>query len=60
MAIGFSRPVGAVADVKELEYISAIAQTDVQHLRTDGSINGKCYNTGTSPSIGRVLELNVD
>ena len=36
----FQRPVGAEADVKELEYISALHQTgDV--LREDGSIIGK-------------------
>lgn len=32
------RPCGAVADVKELEYISALMQTGKNHLREDGSI----------------------
>lgn len=31
-------PCGAVADVKELEYISALMQTGKNHLREDGSI----------------------
>jgi len=38
MTIGFLRPVGAAADVAELEYISALHQTDMPHLRMDGSI----------------------
>ena len=33
------RPCGAVADVKELEYISALMQTGKNHLREDGSIS---------------------
>jgi hypothetical protein len=33
----FERPIGASADVKELEYIAALHQTDV-NLRKDGSI----------------------
>lgn len=40
MAIGFSRPRGAARDVKELEYISALHQTDLKELRTNGSIQG--------------------
>jgi hypothetical protein len=35
--MSFERPVGASADVKELEYIAALHQTDVK-LRNDGSI----------------------
>ena len=38
MTIGFLRPVGAAADIAELEYISALHQTDMPHLRMDGSI----------------------
>jgi hypothetical protein len=38
--VAFERPVGASADVKELEYISALHQT-AETVRTDGSIKGK-------------------
>lgn len=41
MAIGFLRPVGASSDVKELEYVSAIHQTDLKGVRADGSIRGE-------------------
>ena len=34
----FDRPVGAQADAKELEYVSALHQTAPQ-VRTDGSIS---------------------
>jgi hypothetical protein len=40
MTIVFDRNVGAAADVKELEYISALHQTDPSGVRTDGSIKG--------------------
>jgi len=36
--VQFDRPVGAQADVKELEYISALHQTGAGQLRSDGSI----------------------
>jgi hypothetical protein len=38
--VAFERPVGASADVKELEYISSLHQT-AEKVRTDGSIKGK-------------------
>lgn len=38
MAIWFERPVGAAADVRELEYISALHQTDLSGIRQNGSI----------------------
>ena len=41
MGIIFERQVGAAADAKELEYISALHQTDMDGLRIDGSIRGK-------------------
>ena len=41
MGFGFERPIGASADVAELEYISALHQTDVQELRQDGTIDGE-------------------
>jgi len=45
MTIGFDRPTGAAADVKELEYVSALHQTDLKGgLRKDGSITGKENN----------------
>ena len=34
----FDRPVGAAADVSELQYVSALMQTNVEELRTDGTI----------------------
>ena len=38
----FDRPIGAPADVAELDYISALHQTDVQGgIRKDGSIQGE-------------------
>ena len=43
--IQFERPIGAPADTKELEYISALHQTvspeGVQELRINGTIHGK-------------------
>ena len=39
----YSRPVGASADVKELEYISALHQTGRTKLRRDGSIRGAFF-----------------
>jgi hypothetical protein len=41
MVVGeFDQLIGAAADVKELEYISALHQTGRQ-VRKDGSIKGK-------------------
>jgi len=40
MTIRFDRPIGAPADLKELEYISALHQTCFP-LRRDGSIDGE-------------------
>lgn len=41
MPMNFERPVGAVADVRELEYISALHQTGFLELRKEGSISGE-------------------
>lgn len=38
-AYSSERPIGASADASELEYISALHQTD-KELREDGSISG--------------------
>eukprot|EP00804_Cyclotella_cryptica_P013395 CCRYP_005153-RC/>CCRYP_005153-RC protein AED:0.37 eAED:0.37 QI:231/1/1/1/1/0.91/12/2182/791 len=38
MGAKYSKPCGAIADVKELEYISALHQTEFNELRKDGSI----------------------
>ena len=38
MTIIFDCPTGAVRDLKELEYLSALLQTNMQHLRSDGTI----------------------
>jgi hypothetical protein len=39
MPIRFERPIGASADLKELEYISALHQTCPNQVRQDGSID---------------------
>lgn len=44
MTLRFDRPVGVSGDVKELEYISALHQTDLSCMRTDGSIRGALYS----------------
>jgi hypothetical protein len=43
MSSTFERPVGAAMDVKELEYIAALLQTEhnVQETFRDASIDGK-------------------
>jgi len=41
MALFFDRPVGAAADLSELEYVSALLQTNEDSLRTDGSLTAK-------------------
>ena len=43
----FDRPIGAAADVKELEYVAALHQTshsDEDGDWMDGSIDGKAYS----------------
>lgn len=41
MSFAFDRPIGAPADVTELDYVSALMQTDVEGgIRKDGSIEG--------------------
>jgi hypothetical protein len=44
MTIAFDRPVGAPADVKELEYISALYQTQANELRSNASVTGTYHN----------------
>jgi len=41
MGFSFKRPTGAGADVLELEYVSALLQTNITLLRTDGSIKAE-------------------
>lgn len=48
MTISFDRPIGAPADVKELEYVSALTQTCMPDLR----VNGRYVGGGTSDSRG--------
>ena len=44
MSFAFDRPVGASADVTELDYIAALHQTDVfGGIRKDGSIQGELH-----------------
>jgi hypothetical protein len=40
MPIIFQKPIGAHADLRELEYVSALHQTGAT-LRRDGSVTGK-------------------
>lgn len=41
MPVEFDRPVGACADVAELEYISALMQTEKLFLRQEGSLTAR-------------------
>jgi hypothetical protein len=41
MAVSFQRPVGCHADIRELEYLSALAQTGLPRLRQNASLHGK-------------------
>jgi hypothetical protein len=41
MPFHFDRPIGAGADVSELEFVSALMQTDVTTMRTDCSIDAR-------------------
>lgn len=41
MPISFDRPVGACADSAELEYISALMQTEKLYLRQEGSLTAR-------------------
>lgn len=45
MPIIFEKPIGAHADLRELEYVSALHQTGAK-LRRDGSVTGKCHEKG--------------
>lgn len=40
MLIKFEQPIGPVGDVNELEYISALHQSDKTEIRRDASIRG--------------------
>lgn len=48
----FERPVGVAADVKELEYISALHQTGLKSIRTDGSLQGTRVVLGIKETLG--------
>ena len=39
----FEQLVGAAGDVRELEYISALHQTDTNQVRKDASIRGMLF-----------------
>ena len=43
MPFTFDRPIGAGADVSELEFVSALMQTNLNEMRTDGSITGRFH-----------------
>jgi hypothetical protein len=56
-ASSFEQLVGAAGDVKELEYISALHQTDPREVRKDGSIKGMYgRNTNTERVIVDTLQ----
>lgn len=40
---GFERPIGAVADMRELEYVSVLHQTALPDVRSDATVSGM-YN----------------
>ena len=58
--MSFEKPIGAIADVREIEYISALHQVGDDGIRVDGSIRGTfvkrivvdvfCYVNLFSPS----------
>ena len=57
MTLTFDRPVGAPADVAELEYIAALCQTEVDNLREDGSITGVFF---ACCSVSQEIALQQD
>jgi hypothetical protein len=50
MATSFERPVGCHADIKELEYLSALAQTVKPNLRKNATLHGEFLAT-LGPSL---------
>lgn len=54
----FNRPVGAAVDVRELEYISALLQTDLPHLRRDGTIKARDILIYLRSRYGLVVEID--
>ena len=54
----FNRPIGAAIDVRELEYISALLQTDLPHLRRDGTIKARDILIYLRSRYGLVVELD--
>lgn len=54
----FNRPVGAAVDVRELEYISALLQTDLPHLRRDGTIKALDILIYLRSRYGLVVEID--
>ena len=56
MPIRFDRPIGASADVKELEYISALHQTCPNKVRQDGSIDARDIRLFLKSRYGIIVE----
>ena len=54
----FNRPVGAAVDVRELEYCSALHQTDLPRLRRDGTIKAIDILILLRSRFGLVIELD--
>ena len=54
----FDRPIGAPADVKELEYVSGLHQTDKQ-VRVDGSITAQDIQLYLKSRFGLDVELET-
>ena len=60
MTICFRRPLGANADVRELEYISVLCQTDMSGVRVDGSIKGACASLLPLLALHRQISLTFN
>lgn len=58
MPVEFDRPVGACADVAELEYISALMQTEKLFLRQEGSLTARDIHYFLKSRHG--LEVSVE
>ena len=55
MTTTFRRRVGPVADVKELEYVSALHQTCMPNVREDGTVSSKDVITFLQSRVGLIV-----
>ncbi|CAB9504800.1 expressed unknown protein [Seminavis robusta] len=56
MAASFEQLVGAAADVRELEYVSALHQTDLEEVRKDASIRAEDIRLFLSSRYGIMVD----